>query len=165
VTGVTLADGRYGRVALRWRDCEEGWRLLGIALPPHSSEALPCGSSREAERLLDELLDPRRRAQARWALAHADFGGLSAFAQRVLRVLAEHVGPGRYIAYGELADLAGAPGAARAVGSVMRRNPFPLLVPCHRVLAAGGRIGGFQGGRDGGVAFKRALLAEEGVRL
>ena len=62
--------------------------------------------------------------------------------------------------YGELAALAGRPAAARAVGAACGANPVPLIVPCHRVLAAGGGIGGF----GGGLELKRALLEREGIR-
>jgi methylated-DNA-[protein]-cysteine S-methyltransferase len=58
--------------------------------------------------------------------------------------------------YGELAAMAGSPGAARAVGQVMAKNRHPLVVPCHRVLAAGGRIGGFSSPQ--GLTMKRRLL-------
>ncbi len=64
---------------------------------------------------------------------------------------------GTTISYGELAIQAGYPGAARAVGSAMRRNPLPLLVPCHRVIKADGTLGQF----TGGVELKRRLLAIE----
>ena len=57
----------------------------------------------------------------------------------------------------------GKPGAARAVGQALGRNPFPIIVPCHRVLAAGGRMGGFSA--NGGVATKLKLLAIEGAVL
>jgi O-6-methylguanine DNA methyltransferase len=66
--------------------------------------------------------------------------------------------PGRVATYGDVAAMAGAPGAGRAVGNVMRGCNRPD-VPCHRVIAAGGRLGGY-GGRE---ALKRALLAAEGV--
>ena len=56
--------------------------------------------------------------------------------------------PGRTASYSRLAEMAGSPGAARAAGQAMRHNPLPVIVPCHRVLAAGGRIGGFGGSRD-----------------
>jgi methylated-DNA-[protein]-cysteine S-methyltransferase len=64
--------------------------------------------------------------------------------------------------YGELAAECGSPGAARAVGSVMAKNRYPLIVPCHRVLAAGGDLGGYSA--PDGLAMKRRLLAMEGVR-
>jgi methylated-DNA-[protein]-cysteine S-methyltransferase len=68
---------------------------------------------------------------------------------------------GEVVTYGELAALAGRPGAARAAGSFCAQNRFWLLVPCHRVVAAGG-IGGYG---DAGVGLKRRLLALEGVEL
>jgi methylated-DNA-[protein]-cysteine S-methyltransferase len=71
------------------------------------------------------------------------------------------VGHGRTTTYGALAVAAGRPGAARAVGSAMGRNPWPIVVPCHRVLAAQDRLGGFSA--PGGIATKRRLLALEGV--
>jgi O-6-methylguanine DNA methyltransferase len=68
---------------------------------------------------------------------------------------------GEVVTYGELAALAGYPGAQRAVGTVCARNPFIFLLPCHRVVAAGG-IGGYG---SSGVRVKRRLLALEGVVL
>jgi O-6-methylguanine DNA methyltransferase len=79
------------------------------------------------------------------------------FASRVLSVV-RRIPPGRVATYGEVAALAGRPRAARAVGNVMRGCGRPD-VPCHRVIAAGGRLGGY-GGNSG---LKRALLAAEGV--
>lgn len=81
------------------------------------------------------------------------------FQRTVLTTLRKRVGPGRTISYGELAELVGHPGAARAVGTVMAQNPVPLVVPCHRVLAAGGKLGGY----GGGLEMKRGLLQLEGA--
>ncbi len=72
--------------------------------------------------------------------------------------------PGSRCSYAELAALAGRPGAARAAGGAMRRNPAPILVPCHRVVAADGSIGGFAGAWGDGAAgtrIKQTLLAFE----
>ena len=66
---------------------------------------------------------------------------------------------GQTRSYGQLAAVCGSPGAARAVGQVMAKNRYPLVVPCHRVLAAGGQIGGFSAPQ--GLAMKRRLLAIE----
>jgi methylated-DNA-[protein]-cysteine S-methyltransferase len=94
-----------------------------------------------------------------------DLGGVeSPFRRAVLETLRRDVPWGETVTYGELATMAGAPGAARAVGTTMARNPVPLVVPCHRVVASGGRIGGYGGGAHG-VATKRALLAREGLRF
>ena len=68
---------------------------------------------------------------------------------------------GETVSYGEIADAIGKPRAARAVGQACGANPIPLLIPCHRVLASGGQLGGFSGGLD----WKRRLLAIEGVTL
>lgn len=69
----------------------------------------------------------------------------------------DNVPYGKVVSYGELAVMAGRPGAARAVGSAMARNPFPLLVPCHRVVASGGKPGGF----GYGLVWKSELLEME----
>jgi len=71
--------------------------------------------------------------------------------------------------YGRLAGLVGSRGAARAAGGAVGRNPIGLLIPCHRVIAGDGSIGGYGGawwgGRDQLLAIKRELLAREGVAL
>ena len=87
---------------------------------------------------------------------------LTVLQRRILLTLRDQVVYGETVTYGELAEMAGRPGAARAVGSTMARNPLPLLIPCHRVVAASG-IGGY-GGAPGGVALKRVLLDLEGGR-
>ncbi len=91
-----------------------------------------------------------------------DLAGVEGFRRNVLETLAREVGWGETVTYGELADLAGRPRAARAAGSAMRDNPLPFVIPCHRVVAAGGRIGGYGGGRNA-IDLKRTLLAREGV--
>jgi len=91
-----------------------------------------------------------------------DLDGVTApFRRRVLETLRDDVDYGETVAYGELAVMAGRPGAARAVGSAMATCPVPILIPCHRVLAAGGALGGY-GGR---LEHKRVLLAIEGVEV
>jgi methylated-DNA-[protein]-cysteine S-methyltransferase len=89
-----------------------------------------------------------------------DLGRLPPFQRRVFEVV-RRIPAGETLSYGEVAAAAGSPGAARAVGQALGRNPFPIVVPCHRVLAAGGRLGGFTA--QGGVATKTKLLAAEGV--
>ncbi len=91
-----------------------------------------------------------------------DLDGIEGFRRVALETLAREVPWGETVTYGELADLAGRPRAARAVGSAMRDNPLPFVIPCHRVVAAGGKIGGYGGGRNA-VALKRQLLTREGV--
>jgi methylated-DNA-[protein]-cysteine S-methyltransferase len=87
--------------------------------------------------------------------------GLTPFCQKVYRTLREKVGPGQVISYGELAKLCDTPRAHRAVGMAMAKNPFPLLVPCHRVILANGKLGGFS--IQGGSMMKQKLLQIEKV--
>jgi O-6-methylguanine DNA methyltransferase len=71
------------------------------------------------------------------------------------------ISSGKTKSYGEIARAIGNPKAVRAVGGACGANPVPVLIPCHRVLAADGKIGGFSGGLD----WKRTLLAREGVKI
>jgi methylated-DNA-[protein]-cysteine S-methyltransferase len=91
-----------------------------------------------------------------------DLDGVEGFRLTVLDTLVRDVPWGETVSYGELAQMAGRPRAARAVGRVMATNPLPFVIPCHRVLAAGGRIGGY-GSDSNAIDLKRALLAREGV--
>ena len=84
-----------------------------------------------------------------------DWGGVTPFQRRVYEA-AREIPPGETRSYGELAMRMGSPGGARAVGHALGRNPFVLVVPCHRVLAANGGLGGFSA--HGGVRTKRRLL-------
>lgn len=84
----------------------------------------------------------------------------TAFQQDVWRALTE-IPLGQVRTYGQIAALVGRRGAARAVGGACGTNPAPVFVPCHRVIAAGGRLGGF----GGGLPLKRRLLALEGVKF
>jgi methylated-DNA-[protein]-cysteine S-methyltransferase len=77
-----------------------------------------------------------------------DMEGVPSFRRRVYAG-ARTIPPGVTISYGELAARIDAPGAARAVGQALGRNPFAIVVPCHRVFAAGGKVGGFSA--TGGV--------------
>ena len=108
---------------------------------------------------IDEYFHGRRR---RFTMP-VDLSAVDApFPRAVYETLHRDVGFGETVSYGELAEMAGRPGAARAVGNAMSRNPVPIVVPCHRVVASGGRIGGYG---LSGVRTKRFLLALEGVEL
>ena len=87
-----------------------------------------------------------------------DLRGLTPFQRSVLRAAAE-VPAGQVVSYGEIARRIGRPGGSRAVGQALGRNPVPIVIPCHRVIAAGGRLGGY----GGGLAIKRKLLRIEGA--
>ena len=92
-----------------------------------------------------------------------DLSGQDAFFQQIYAA-AREVGWGRTTTYGTLAQQLGAgPEVARNVGQAMAKNPVPLIIPCHRVLAAGGKLGGFSA--PGGSATKQRMLELEGVGL
>ncbi|HEX5774922.1 MAG TPA: MGMT family protein [Candidatus Paceibacterota bacterium] len=82
------------------------------------------------------------------------------FRERIY-ALTRRIPKGKVATYGQLAALAGSPGAARAVGDAMRRNPNIPRTPCHRVVAAGGALTGYSAGK--GLSTKRKMLLDEGV--
>jgi methylated-DNA-[protein]-cysteine S-methyltransferase len=92
----------------------------------------------------------------------AYYPACTAFQRRVLDAC-RAIPPGETLSYAQLATIAGAPGAARAVGNVMRTNRLPLVVPCHRVVGSGGGLGGYSA--PDGLDMKRRLLAREGAVL
>jgi methylated-DNA-[protein]-cysteine S-methyltransferase len=87
-----------------------------------------------------------------------DLRTVSPFQRRVLTA-ARRIPRGRVLSYGELARRIGSPGSSRAVGQALGRNPVPIVIPCHRVVAGGGRLGGYVGG----ASIKRTLLRLEGA--
>ena len=89
-----------------------------------------------------------------------DLNSMTPFGEKVLTACSK-VGYGETLSYGELALLSGSPGASRAVGTVMSKNPLPIVVPCHRVISASGKIGGY----TGGLRKKRLLMAIEGITV
>ena len=91
-----------------------------------------------------------------------DESGVPEF-HRAVYAIARTIAPGTTLSYGDIATRLGDPTQARAVGQALGQNPFAVIVPCHRVLAAGGAIGGFSAG--GGAATKRRMLAIERARV
>lgn len=164
-----IVESPIGPLALAWRDA----RIAGLQLPEASREAT---AARTRRRLGGEerAPSPLVRSVARRVRdmlegsgddlrdVPLDFSDVSAFEVSVYEE-ARRIGPGRKVTYGAIATAIGRPGGARAVGAALGRNPFAILVPCHRVVAAGGRSGGFSA--HGGVDTKMRLLALEGVTL
>ncbi|HET6405390.1 MAG TPA: methylated-DNA--[protein]-cysteine S-methyltransferase [Candidatus Thermoplasmatota archaeon] len=141
---VGLRDGKLARVGIS-HDAHEG---------PVAPEAAPILErlARHCERGDDAFLDvPLSLDEA------------TPFEREVLTTLVREVPPGEVVTYGELARMVGrGPGAARAIGGAMARNPLPIVVPCHRVVPAGRRVGNYSG--EGGWETKMRLLAIEGAR-
>ncbi|WP_457281478.1 methylated-DNA--[protein]-cysteine S-methyltransferase [Polaromonas sp. P5_D5] len=91
-----------------------------------------------------------------------DLRRIPPFHRRVYAI-AQEVLPGKTCTYGDIATELGEPGSARAVGQALGHNPFPIIVPCHRVLAAGAQSGGFSA--PGGVSTKLRMLLIEGAEI
>lgn len=162
----TLFDSAIGRCGLAW--WEEA--VLAFVLPGADDEAtshaltrrIPEAERQEPSAFARTTIDAVRRLlagdQPDLRSIKVDLDSAPPFERRVYDLLRQ-VGPGETITYGELAARAGSPGAARAVGAAMARNPVPVIIPCHRVLAGGGRSGGFSA--PGGVSAKFRLLQIE----
>lgn len=123
--------------------------------------ASPCSVSakhRLWEKLTAKALEQVLAGARPETLPPLDWTGHTDFRQKVWEALLR-LGPGEVKTYAQIAAELGKPLAARATGGACGANPIPVLVPCHRVVAANGRLGGFSGGLD----WKRRLLAREGV--
>jgi methylated-DNA-[protein]-cysteine S-methyltransferase len=143
--------GRHGcRVTVRGGRVVETLLLDGAPLFHGSAKATPALQSALNE--IGEYLSGKRRY-----FSVPIFMEGPPFYRKVWEALRQ-VPYGKTLSYGELAILAGSPGGARAVGSAMAKNPLVLLVPCHRVVGSGGKLGGF----SCGTAWKKFLLELEG---
>ena len=160
-----IIPSTIGEVGLVW--CAEGRALQRIFLPRKGVStreligrafpgAVPGNPGDDA--VCAQLRSFLAGAHVEFSLDELDFAGIGGFTRRVLT--ADHAIPrGRVVTYGGLAARLGVPGAGRAVGNVMARNPFPLIIPCHRVVGSDGGLHGF----GGGLPMKRMLLTMEGV--
>jgi methylated-DNA-[protein]-cysteine S-methyltransferase len=165
--GCALFDTALGACGIAWR----GDAVSQVLLPASDREA----TADMLQWMSDAEIAPepwpafvseavaRMRALLRGEAADLgevplDWRGIGSFERRVYEAT-RRIPPGVTCTYGELARDLGEPDAARAVGVALGRNPWPLVVPCHRVLAAQGKLGGFSA--PGGVDTKRRLLAVE----
>lgn len=167
--GWALFDTPIGACGIAWG--EHG--LLGAQLPFADESATRERMQRRFPRLAESLPPPGVqgvmagvRAQLRGephdlSGTRLDLRGVPEFHQRVYQ-LALQIPPGRTLTYGDMARQLGDPGLARAVGQALGANPFAPVVPCHRVLAAGGRKGGFSA--PGGTDTKLRMLLLENAR-
>lgn len=146
VVSVRLPDGSAGRTLARLH-----------ANFPGAAEAQPPEHVRHAIAEIVALLRGESRDLAEIRL---DLDGVPDFHRRVYEVT-RAIPPGKTLTYGDVASQLGMPGSAQAVGQALGRNPFPIVVPCHRVLGAGGKMVGFSA--PGGVDTKRRMLVIEGA--
>jgi methylated-DNA-[protein]-cysteine S-methyltransferase len=165
----TLFDTALGACAIAWG--ERG--VVGVRLParnaaatraqvrrrhPGAQESLSPPSIARAIEAIVALLGGEARDLSEVVL---DMDGIGDFERRVYD-LARSIAPGRTLSYGEMAERLGDVHLARDVGQALGRNPFPIIVPCHRVLARAGKAGGFSA--PGGVTTKLRMLTIERAR-
>ena len=169
--GSTLFETALGVCGVGWNEN----RVVAVALPETddattlrrvSSDASQAEERQQppifVQRGIDamvELIDGRRRSLGDVLIDLGDVPPFDADAYAVARTIE----PGEVLTYGAIAKRLGQPGGAQAVGGAMGRNPIPIIVPCHRVIAADGELGGFSA--NGGTATKRTLLEIEGAPI
>lgn len=166
--GFALFDTTIGSCGIAWGD----GGVVGVQLPegstpktrarmiarfPGIAESVP---PQNIQRIVDEIASLMRGDAVDLSGVSLDMKGVPDFHRRVYEI-ALTIPPGKTVSYGDIAVRLGMPGSAQAVGQALGRNPFPIVVPCHRVLAAGGKDGGFSA--NGGVKTKRRMLVIEGA--
>ena len=168
--GLAVFDTDIGRCGVAWGD----HGLLGVQLPetsdartisrlalkvPGTSEGMMPDHVRQACEAMTELLRGEIKDLSFIAI---DMEQVSAFNRSVYNI-ARTIAPGETLTYGDIAVRLGDKLLSRAVGKALGENPFPIVVPCHRVLAANGKTGGFSA--SGGVTTKFRMLAIERARI
>jgi methylated-DNA-[protein]-cysteine S-methyltransferase len=164
--GFTLFDTAIGHCGIAWS--ERG--VCSVRLPEAHSEAMRAQivkrfpEARESapppavQRAIDRIVTLLRGEATDLTQIELDMAGVPPFHRRVYEQ-SRGIPSGATLSYGELATRLGSPGSARAVGQALGKNPFAIVVPCHRVLAAGGKLGGFSA--SGGVDTKVRMLRIE----
>jgi methylated-DNA-[protein]-cysteine S-methyltransferase len=165
---LILCETAIGWCGIVWS--EHG--IVGVQLPEADQaktrarlrrrfpEARDTTPSAEAQRAIDGMTALLAGEARDLSGVTLDLARVPEFNQRVYEV-ARTIPPGATLSYGEIAARLGDRLLARDVGQAMGQNPFPIIVPCHRVMAAGGKIGGFSA--NGGIMTKRRMLAIESV--
>jgi methylated-DNA-[protein]-cysteine S-methyltransferase len=168
--GYTLFETAIGHCGIAWN----AHGIVALHLPeptPHETTARLLRRAGDAEKAspptevqhaIDAITALMSGDSVDLRAIPLDMEGIPPFHRKVYE-FARGISPGETRSYGEIAKAVGSPGAARAVGQAMARNPYPIVVPCHRVLAAGGKSGGFTA--NGGIDTKRRMLAIERVPL
>ncbi len=172
-TGQAIFETELGFMGIAWS--EAGLTRLCLAEPERASVerrlARVAGGtaqvSPEAQpawivRLIDAITDYASGESREFSSVPVDLAGVDDFRLAIYDA-ARELRFGAVTTYGELATRAGYPGMARETGAALGSNPVPLVIPCHRIVAAGGKIGGFSA--PGGSASKERMLALEGVRV
>jgi methylated-DNA-[protein]-cysteine S-methyltransferase len=168
MTQYTVFETELGWSALVWTAAG----LVGVRLPASTPQRADAAVKRRwadaaaadpppaIAAIIDDIRTLLTGGRPDFAAVSLDLGATPAFNARVYAV-ARTIPPGRTLTYGEVAERLGDKRLAREVGQALGENPWPIVVPCHRVTAAGGKLGGFSA--PGGRATKLKLLALEGA--
>jgi len=166
-THFTLFETSIGLCGLAWRD----EIIVGVQLPEGGADQsrarlrrrFPDLTDAEPTPLVDDLIARIRALLDGQPVdltdAPVDMSVFEPFSRQVYEI-ARAIPPGQAMTYGEIAERLGDKLLARDVGQAMGKNPYPIIIPCHRVVAAGGKLGGFSA--RGGATTKQKLLAIEG---
>jgi methylated-DNA-[protein]-cysteine S-methyltransferase len=167
--GFTIFGTAIGRCAIAWGPAG----VVGLALPEHDDGAIRARMRRqhpnvcegaappEVEAIVEAVRDSLAGGHGELSAVVLDMSRVADF-DRSVYIETRSIPRGETRTYGEIAARLGDRGLSRAVGQALGRNPFPIVVPCHRVVAADGKAGGFSAA--GGLATKRRLLEIEGAR-
>ena len=160
---IVAFDTALGTCAIRWTDAG----VASVRLPSHTTSELPRLTTETevptpVRAALEAIVEVMAGAARDLRFVTLDEGGIDD-RRRAVYAATRAIPAGVIATYGEIAKTLGwtGPEAARDVGAALARNPFPILVPCHRVLGAGGRLTGFSA--PGGLATKRRMLELEGA--
>ncbi|MDD5724030.1 MAG: MGMT family protein [Syntrophales bacterium] len=165
-----LVASFLGDIGVVWRSGGDTPSIVRVVLPradrptvggiradhPDAAER----SHADLEKTCEDIGAFLEGTRVNFSMRRLEIGRCREFQQRVF-LETMRIPCGSVTSYGELAEAIHAPGAARAVGSALARNPFPLIIPCHRVVKSDGCSGQFGGGRE----MKKALLRLEGVEI
>ena len=158
---IVAFDTSLGTCAVRWTDAG----LASVRLPSARTEELPRTGDGVAvpepiQAAINGIIAVLDGASIDLRFVELDERSIDAFRHAVYAAT-RTIPPGSTVTYGEIAKAIGQPEAARDVGAALARNPFPIVVPCHRVVGAGGKLTGFSA--PGGLVTTRRMLELEGT--
>ncbi len=166
----SIFQTRFGTMGIVWTDIEKGYKIKRIFLPKKDDSIEKRikkqfvfskeRSSSQISGLISKINNFLDGEKVDFNLNNIAFEICTDFQKRVL--LLEYKIPRGYISsYGKIAAQLGIPHGGRAVGNALSRNPFPIMIPCHRAIQSNGSLGGFQGG----IKMKKSLLENEGIQF
>lgn len=165
-----IVKSQFGDIGIVWKSANKKIKIVRIFLPVPQRDIVRAirkffpdvrsGNSCMIENIYNKLEKFLKGKPVDFSLDITDLTQLYTFQKSVL-LFERKIPHGRVSTYGRLAMKIGRPCAARAVGQALARNPFPIIIPCHRAIRSDGSLGGF----SGGIKLKRKLLELEGIKF